>query len=553
VRAPDQPFAFESHPGAASAPLPGGYRRREPENTVLYQVVLDHLEEFLREMRGQDEHGFGLPRFVEQEFRKFLDCGVLARGFSRARCPACGFEILCAFSCKRRGICPSCSTRRMHDTAAHLVDRVLPKDVAHRQWVLSLPRHIRLLLARDNALVDKVLRIFLRAVFAWQRRRARRLGISSPECAAVTAIQRFSGAASLNVHFHSILPDGVFTIGDHGASYHPLPAPTDDEVLRITLKIKTRVEKLVERRTAEPDDVEYDPLALAQAESVRAKFPARPDDVFDPHPRRRCAFMRGFSLHADVRIHENDRLGLERLCRYVARPALALERLSQLPDGRIRYALKRPAKAGGPLEIVLTPLELMHRLATLVPPPKVNLLRYHGALAPNCKFRPLIVPDLPVEPDGGPGARCRRNEKTAAATDEPTIVAASAAGDDRIACRGPGRGAATGENGAGGRGDGPLVPGLDRAPASLLARHLDWAQLLARVYGVDVLACARCGGRMRIIAFLTESDVTRKILDHLGLPSGPPEPRRARSRDPTLFAGWGDEMFVDPAPGFFDS
>jgi len=413
-------------------------------------------------MRGEDEHGFGLPRFVEQEFRKFLACGVLARGFSRARCPTCGFEVFCAFSCQRRGLCPSCSTRRMHDTAAHLVDRVLPTGVAYRQWVLSMPRRIRFLLARDSALMGKVLRIFLRAVCAWQRRRARQQGISAPECAAVTAIQRFSGALSLSPHFHSILPDGVYTIGDDGATYHPLPAPTDDDVLEITLKIKKRVEKLVERRAAETDDVEDDPLALAQAVSVQAKFPARPDDVFDPNPRRRCAFVRGFSLHADTRVHENDRLGLERLCRYIARPALALERLSQLPDGRIRYGLKRPAKAGGPLEIVLTPLALMRRLATLVPPPKVNLFRYHGAFAPNYEFRSLIVPELPVEGDSGPGARCRQNDKTAAATDEAAAVGDAAAGDELTPGSGAGRGAVTGESTVGGRGGGPLVPGRPR-------------------------------------------------------------------------------------------
>jgi hypothetical protein len=80
VRPPDLPIAFESHAGAASAPLLGGYRRREPEKTLLYEVVLQHLPEFLRDMRGQDDHGYGVPRFVEQEFRRYLDCGVLARG-----------------------------------------------------------------------------------------------------------------------------------------------------------------------------------------------------------------------------------------------------------------------------------------------------------------------------------------------------------------------------------------------------------------------------------------------------------------------------------------
>src|SRR5256885_14093624 len=75
-------------------------------------------------------------------------CGILANGFARVRCASCRAEMLVAFSCKGRGFCPSCTTRRMQGTATHLVDRVLPR-VPVRQWVLSLPRWGRFLLARD--------------------------------------------------------------------------------------------------------------------------------------------------------------------------------------------------------------------------------------------------------------------------------------------------------------------------------------------------------------------------------------------------------------------
>jgi hypothetical protein len=67
-----------------------------------------------------------LPRHVERELAEYLRCGILAHGFARVRCQACNDEILVAFSCKRLGICPSCTARRVADTAAHLVDRVLP-------------------------------------------------------------------------------------------------------------------------------------------------------------------------------------------------------------------------------------------------------------------------------------------------------------------------------------------------------------------------------------------------------------------------------------------
>src|SRR5438034_1642698 len=96
-----------------------------PRSTVLHRVVRENLETFLREAADRTDGG-GLPRFVEREFREFLTCGALGRGFARVRCENCAFERLVPFSCKRRGFCPSCGGRRMAEQAAHLVDHVLP-------------------------------------------------------------------------------------------------------------------------------------------------------------------------------------------------------------------------------------------------------------------------------------------------------------------------------------------------------------------------------------------------------------------------------------------
>jgi hypothetical protein len=104
----------------------------------------------------------------------------------RARCDACGCERLDAFSCKGRGFCPSCGGRRMADTAAHLVDRVLP-EIPVRQWVLSLPFALRYRLAYGARLVTEVLDLFVRAVLASLRRRARwKWGIRRGQCGAAT-------------------------------------------------------------------------------------------------------------------------------------------------------------------------------------------------------------------------------------------------------------------------------------------------------------------------------------------------------------------------------
>ena len=96
-----------------------------------------------------------LPQFVKDEFDAFLKCGILAHGFLRLRCGDCGHDKLVAFSCKRRGFCSSCGARRTAQTAAHLVDHVIP-HVPVRQWVLSLPIPLRLLLAAQPKLVTPV-------------------------------------------------------------------------------------------------------------------------------------------------------------------------------------------------------------------------------------------------------------------------------------------------------------------------------------------------------------------------------------------------------------
>jgi len=85
---------------------------------------------------GRCESGRPLPEYVEQEFEAYLKCGRLEHGFLRVRCEECHAEKLVAFSCKRRGFCPSCGARRMAETAALLVDEVLPARPL-RQWVLS--------------------------------------------------------------------------------------------------------------------------------------------------------------------------------------------------------------------------------------------------------------------------------------------------------------------------------------------------------------------------------------------------------------------------------
>ena len=105
-------------------------------------------------------------------------------------------------------------------------------------------------------------------------------------------------------------------------------------------------------------------------------------DLREPHRSRDalCANAHGFSLHAGVRCDAEDRQGIEQLCRYITRPAIANERLSVNRDGNVVLKLKTPWR-NGTTHIVLTPMEFMQRLAALVPRPQLHLIRFHGVLA----------------------------------------------------------------------------------------------------------------------------------------------------------------------------
>ena len=196
---PERARAKRTHSvlGPTADSATAGYTPRSPEQTLLYRIVGEQLESFLSRARNT---GQPAPRFIEQELRAYLRCGVLAHGFLRLHCDACKLDRLVPFSCKRRGFCPSCGGRRMAETAAHLVDCVLP-EVPIRQWVLTLPYPLRYRCAYDARLTSQVLRAFLRALFAELRRRARdQWDTARGQCGAVTFIQRFATELRSDAH-----------------------------------------------------------------------------------------------------------------------------------------------------------------------------------------------------------------------------------------------------------------------------------------------------------------------------------------------------------------
>jgi hypothetical protein len=437
------------------------YVPRAPAATALHWAVRTGLPDFL----AQAEALGGVPRFILKELNAFRRCGDLSQGFVRVECPSCKVEVRVGFSCKGRTVCPSCSARRAALTAAHLVDEVLPR-VPIRQWTLAFPKALKLVLAMDPALMSAALRSLVSAIFALQRRRARQLGIERPRPGAVAFLQAFSSALLLHPHHHVLVPDGVF----HGANhaFAALPPPDDEECEKLLRKVAKRVWKLARARY--PDGLPYaeDAQAALSVASVQTRLPLGDEE---PQRRRRCAFLEGFSLHADTWVHQNDRDNLEKLCRYGARGPLALERLSRRDDGKLEYRLKKPLR-DGTTTLVMTPVQLLKRLVALVVKPKVHLTRFFGVFAPNSRARASVVPQRPAPLPAPPAPPTESTPRNSSPPPPP---------------------------------------------------RLDWAGLLRRTWGFDVFQCP-CGARRRVIALITSPELARRILGlpPFSLPSPPP-------------------------------
>jgi len=107
----------------------------------------------------------------------------------------------------------------------------------------------------------------------------------------------------------------------------------------------------------------------------------------------------GFSLHAGVATKAHERDQLERLCRYIARPAVSTKRLALTRHSKVRYELKTPNN-DGTTQVLFEPLDFISRLAALVPKPRVNLTRFHGVFAPNSKYRARVTLAKQEEAEG---------------------------------------------------------------------------------------------------------------------------------------------------------
>ena len=452
------------------------YERRTPEKTKIYDIVRRFVNTFFAEREQENRE---VPKYIRREFENFLKCGILAHGFVRVHCEACGLDFATAFSCKGRGICQSCTARRMAETAIHLDDNVIPY-VPVRQFVLTLPVPVRLWAARSRELLGKVCTIASEVIQLFLEEKAgfdpKGKSKNKIQGGLVVFVQRFGSALNLNIHAHILALDGVFEEKTTGEmKFHVAKSPTDEDVSALVGKIAKRINKhLVKRNYLEEVEGEFvvqdatnlfeqDNLHLpSQAASLTSRIAfgenegkkvkrifANGRQWFDEedveNKGERCAARGGYSLHANTCIKKHDRERLVKLIRYMSRPAVSDDRIDVIDDEHVRVKLKSAWK-DGTTHIEMSGLEFLEKLMALIPLPKFHLTRYFGILSSKAKNRSKIIPPL---------------KETEGEEQKPSRLT-------KDGCR--------------------------------KKRYIDWADLLARTFSIDILLCGRCGGRMIVNA-----------------------------------------------------
>ncbi len=396
----------------------------------MYQLVESTYERVKGQWEERFERSYGFWRgSVDDTVYAFLDCGVYEQGFARVFCDTCKSEYLLAFSCSRRGFCPSCAAKRGAIFGAFLGEEVV-EEVDHSLWTFTVPRLLRPYFLHRRELLGKLCRA------AWEtvcELIAQATG-DDVRPGMVAAVHTAASNLRWHPHIHALGSRGGW---DRAGTWHPVPY-VDTDAAELLFRHKV-ISFLAAEGLLNEDRIEL-------LDSWKSGYT-------------------GFSAHNAVTVRARDHDGLERLARYLLRPPLSLERLS-LEPGLARYRHKRATRRRGePFD----PAELLARLLMHIPAPRLHLVRYFGHYAHV--------------------SRARRGR---------ALPAAPAEGEPAL---GP---------------NSPDASSLDDAPSSAERRRLrrQWAQLIRRIYEADPLLCT-CGAQMRVISFITEPPVVRKILEHL--------------------------------------
>lgn len=322
------------------------YRPRRPERTDLHQVVRENLEPFFEIYDEQflDQNG-PLSARARRTLEGYTRCGILSEGFARIRCVDCGHELLVAFSCQLRGVCPSCQQKRAEILCRFVIDEII-EPVGHRQLVFVLPKHLRRPFYRDRKLLTGLCRAAVESTHDFYRSG---LGRDDLRVGMVVVPQRFGDRVNPHIHLHALASDGAF---DSEGVFHPMPFDMQGDIEVLTRLFAKRVLDLMVRR---------------KRLSMRLR-----DEMLNWE-------RRGFSVDGTVKVAVGDYGRLKRLVRYLARPAVSAERVEyDRETGTVTVRSSKKVQGVRPVVAQYDALTFLSLLALQVPPPRVHMVRYYG-------------------------------------------------------------------------------------------------------------------------------------------------------------------------------
>jgi ribosomal protein S27E len=394
--------------------VPGIYRPRHPERTVLYRVLFHHFERFLAEYEERFEKAYGYFRpIIKDVVEKYLDCGNPRCGFARIRCPDCRAEHLLMFSCKTRGFCPSCHAKRLEEWGEWMREELL-LNVPHRQVVFVIPKMLRVFFKFKRKLLGELCRCAVRALLFYFQAAAG----TALEPGVVAVIQTFGDRINFHPHLHFLVTEGGV---DAAGVFHQISRIDDTRLAEIFAR--EVLSFLVGRELLSPEWMER---LLSW-----------------PHT--------GFNVHSRVRAKTKPEA--ERVGKYMIRPVLALERLSFLePESKVGYGHGQDAADLESMDY----LEFIARMTSHIPDKGQVMVRYYSLYA---------------NAHRGKVRKAGRNPFALRMVEEE----------------------------------------LKPVPSK------GWAAMIRKVYEVDPMVCPKCGGTMKVVAFITDYAAVDRIIDHLKL------------------------------------
>jgi len=461
---------------------------------LLKEILKDSWLEF--KQKAEQTLSLSLSDSTIKEVERFIECGEPACGFVRIKCSSCTHEHLVPFSCKTRGFCPSCYSKRLLDTQ-NKFDELALFEIPIRQWVFTLPVPIRKVVIARKELLKSISGIVQEELISYIKNKAvEELSVNKEgvHAGTIVFIHRFGSSINANPHLHIMLPEGVYIKKSTGRlKFYKVSSPAEKDISNILESIYNKCIILLEKKKIiEPyiDSSGNNSHTLLEfcengtAEEKLSFASASYDIVTGPNSGKKlkfcggwssysfidpqeevpifvsplCYSMQGFSLHANVKVHNKE--GVERLLGYMARPPVCEERLKINTDGSIYYKFKTPWSNGTDGILFESGVEFIEKLVSIIPPKYQHNIKYYGCFAPASWVRKEL--------------KAQNNSK------------------------------------------------IESKRVKLGDKNSKWAEGIKRVFKRDLSVCPKCSANMVIIAVCISYETVQAILNYFKVPNRPP-------------------------------